>query len=100
MRLICGFPRLRLSLRRLSERQPDQRVELGIRTQLLMRGCDGGACFGGLEAEVAKRGYGVRGRASARGWGAGGSGQARRTELALELVGDARGELGADSVGA
>ena len=42
-----------MSLGRFLEREPNQRVEAGIGAELVLRGVDGGAGFGRLEAEVA-----------------------------------------------
>src|SRR3546814_13024914 len=89
----------RASLRRLSERQADQRVEAGAVAQIVLGRGDGGAGFGGLEAEVEERGDRI-------GAGTGGRRDARRTAkreaagLVLQIVDDALGELGADAVGA
>ena len=63
----CGW-----SLRRLLQRQPDERVERRVGAELVLRGVDGGAGFGRLEAEVGERGQSVRGGAAA------GRGRARR----------------------
>ena len=81
----------------LAQRQPHQRVERRFRAQLVLRGVDRGAGFGRLEAEVGEGGQGVCGGAAAR---RGGAPPRPVAELALKLIGDARGELGADAVGA
>src|SRR5207247_5253160 len=86
------------SLRRLPECKPDECIESRLLPELILRRIDGGAGFGRLEAEVGERAERVRRGAGARSGRS--TSQPGDAELALQLIGDARGELGADPVGA
>ena len=88
------------SLRRLPERQPDQRVEGCVRAQLVLRGLATAAlASAGLKPRLASADRASL-AAPPRGAGAPPPPSPRHSELALQFIGDARGELGPDAIGA
>src|SRR5436190_17518934 len=82
----------------LPKSEPDERVEIRVRAKLILGRIDRGARLGGLEPEVGKRGQGIGGGSDARSRTC--SAERNDAKLALKLIGDARGKLRPDAVGA
>src|SRR4051812_21666948 len=80
------------SFRSLLQRQPDERVEGGVGSELILGGIYRRAGVGGLEPKICEGGESVGCGTAARARRS--AGEADDTQLALKLIGYARGKLG------